>query len=223
MPENSKENLKKQIELYKFNDIDWIAELWALTEYITLEYSNELSKFSYDIDEFRLLTFYNSFQILFNDLTKYLWYEYFNDEEMSKLKGIKSLMRVKETHLRIKEVSKVIRNAISSLLFSDIRKELKNVDWRYQIECAKNEWMRERNEQVSLIQNKKHIAIQNKNASELRTFNNLHDIIEQLKNGARSQKEVAENIGVSRMTIYRRLKEAHITFKQLISKVTSVT
>ena len=41
MPENSKENLKKQIEFYKFNNIAWIAELRALSEIVTLEYAKE--------------------------------------------------------------------------------------------------------------------------------------------------------------------------------------
>lgn len=222
MPENSKENLKKQIKLYKFNDIPWIAELWALSEIVTLEYAKELSRFSIHIDEFRLVTFSKSFQIIYGDLTKYLWYVYFNDEEMSKLKGIESLMRVKETHLRIKRVSKVIRNAIGSLLFSAIRNELKDVDLKYQIEFAKKEWMPESNEQVYPIQNKKYIAIQKKNVSDLKTFNDLHDIIDQIKKGARTVAKVAANLGVARSTIHRRLNAANKSFQWLLSSVSSV-
>jgi len=132
-------------------------------------------------------------------------------------------MRVKETHLRIKRVSKVIRNAIGSLLFSDIRNELKDVDLKYQIEYAKKEWMRKSNEQVYPIQNKKYIAIQKKSASELKTFNHLRDIIDQIKKGARTVTKVAEDLGVSRITIHRRLNEADTSFQRLLSSVTSVT
>jgi len=219
----SEKNLEKEIQNYKFCKIDWIAELWGLTEIVTLDYIKELNRLSIHIDRFRVLTFFKSFEYIYKDLSNFLWYVPLSKDELSKLISTQSVLQVRESHLRTKTVYKIISDVVSSLLFPNILKELEDVDLKYEIEFAKKEWMRESNEQVYPIQNKKDIAIQKKNASELKTFNHLQDIIDKIINGARTVTKVADDLGVSRITIHRRLNEANTSFQRLLSSVTSVT
>lgn len=220
MVKNSSEHPKETIKFIESCGIDWIEELWAFTEIITLKYSKELTRFSIPRDEFNIIVFSKSFQFIGKDLSEFLWYIYLSDEEISKLEGFESLVRVKETHLKTKKVIKVIGDLTGLLLFPNVLKELRITDLKYAIEYAKKEWMRDKVDLLTTIQREDSRNNQLENIAELKNFSHLQVIIKQIKDGARTVTEVAENLGVTRKTIHRRLKAANISFRVLLSSVT---
>ena len=221
MPISKNEKLIRIIN--KYCKVDWIAELWVLTEQISILHLKDLVSFSRDYDELRILVFQDSLRTLLTEQSKYLNHTLYNEEEQIKRKGIHSLMRVKETHINIAKTSELIRKSIGSFLYPEVRKRLNEKSIQYDIEYAKKEIIRELLNKSAYSQSKTEIKKTKKNAADLKDMIDLKEIIDQIKAGTNEVTSIAKNLGISRQTVYRRLKNSNTSIIQLRATVTSVT
>ena len=72
-------------------------------------------------------------------------------------------------------------------------------------------------------QSKTEIKKTKKNAADLKDMIDLKEIIDQIKAGTNEVTSIAKNLGISRQTVYRRLKNSNTSIIQLRATVTSVT